>query len=262
MWEARQIWGAIINTSRAWGILTKDMVKSDKEEIRALFYRHFAWLTALRYQLREPRVWENQHLKSNVEFRSFYSVPEQETTIEDELKKFLNSEELSYILAKKNKATQIISLQSTHLSKLKAEGKLSELDFIELEQMLVDCYDHQGKSERIKNFPYPRQFATINQMFVRLFIAMLPFGILQEFGKMSENIGDGFIWVTVPCSVIVGWVFHVMERIGEATENPFEGGPNDVPISSISRTIEIDLRDMLDEENLPTPLAPTNNILM
>ncbi|WP_317898375.1 bestrophin family protein [Aurantibacillus circumpalustris] len=262
LWEARQIWGAIINTSRAWGILTKDMVKSDKEEIRTLYYRHIAWLTALRYQMREPRVWENMHLKSNVEFRSLYNVPEHETKIEAELEKFLNPDELAYILRKKNRATQIISLQSSHLSRLKDDGKLSEFDFIELEQTLVTLYDHQGKSERIKNFPYPRQFATINQMFVRLFIAMLPFGILQEFGKMSASIGEAFIWATVPCSVIVGWVFHVMERIGEATENPFEGGANDVPISSISRTIEIDLRDMLDEKNLPSPLTPTNDILM
>jgi putative membrane protein len=66
----------------------------------------------------------------------------------------------------------------------------------------------------------------------------------------------------VPCSLIVGWVFHVMERIGEATENPFEGSANDVPISNISRTIEIDLREMLDEQNIPSATVPENNILM
>ena len=201
-------------------------------------------------------------LTSNIEYARYYKVPKKETKLEDELAKYLNEPDLAYILSKKNKATQIISLQSSHLRQLKESGNLSEFDFIELEQMLVTLYDHQGKSERIKNFPYPRQFATINQMFIRLFVTMLPFGILQEFGKLSTDIGPGFIWVTVPCSVIVGWVFYIMERIGESTENPFEGGPNDVPISSISRTIEIDLKDMLDEEDLPLPLPPVNNILM
>jgi len=262
LWEARQIWGGIINSSRAWGIMVKDMVNTDKKEIQALFYRHLAWLTALRYQMREPRVWENMELKSNIEFAKFYSIPERETTLEEELEKFLTQEEMAYILKKKNRATQIISLQSTHLKELKASGKLSEFDFIELERMLTTLYDHQGKSERIKNFPYPRQFATINQMFIRLFVGILPFGILQEFGKLTKELGDGFIWVTVPCSLIVGWVFYVMERIGESTENPFEGGPNDVPISNISRTIEIDLRDMLDETDLPKPITAVNNILM
>lgn len=262
LWEARQIWGAIINSSRAWGILVKDTVNCDKEDVRILFYRHLAWVTALRYQLREARAWENMSLKSNIEYRRMYKVPELESKLEDELMKFLNKDELEYILGKKNRATQIISLQSTHLRKLKESGKLSQLDFIELEQTLVALYDHQGKAERIKNFPYPRQFATINQMFIRLFVTILPLGFLQEFGKISKDVGEWFIWITIPVSVIVAWVFYIMERIGESTENPFEGGANDVPISSISRTIEIDLKDMLDEKDLPAPLTPVNNILM
>lgn len=262
LWEARQIWGSIINSSRSWGILVKDSVDADKQEIVLLFYRHLAWLTALRYQMREKRVWENMELKSNVEYARYYKVPERETPLEEELKKYMSEEERLYVLGKKNRATQIISLQSAHLKRLKQAGALSDFDFIELERTLVAFYDHQGRSERIKNFPYPRQFATINQMFVRLFIGMLPFGILQEFAKLTKELGDGFIWATVPCALIVGWVFHVMERIGESTENPFEGGANDVPISNISRTIEIDLREMLDEKELPPAITPVNDILM
>ena len=262
LWEARQIWGGIINASRAWGILTKDSVKNDQAAVKTLIYRHLAWLTALRYQMREPRVWENAKLKSNIEYARLFTVPEWVTPLEEELKKFLSEEEMQYILGKKNRATQIISLQSKNLRELKDKGQITEFDFIELEKALVNLYDLQGRSERIKNFPYPRQFATINQMFVRLFVSLLPFGILREFGTLSKELGDGFVWLTVPCSVTVAFVFHVMERIGEATENPFEGLANDVPISNISRTIEIDLRDMLDEKELPPPITPQNNILM
>lgn len=262
LWEARQIWGSIINSSRAWGIMVKDSVDADKEEIRVLIYRHIAWLTALRYQMREPRVWENMQLKSNIEYSSHYQVLEKQIPLEEELKKLLSAEELQYILSKTNRATQLISLQSKHLKLLRDAGKLTELDCIELERMLVTLYDHQGRSERIKNFPYPRQFATINQMFVRLFVSILPFGILQEFGKMTKELGDAFIWVTVPCSLVVAFVFYLMERIGEATENPFEGGANDVPITNISRTIEIDLREMLDEKEIPAPVTAQNSILL
>ena len=262
LWEARQIWGSIINSSRAWGILVRDTVATDKEEIRTLVYRHLAWLTALRYQMREPRAWENMQLKSNREYARFYKVPEQETPLQKELARFLSEEELAYVLGKKNRATHVISLQSKHLKQLREAGKITDLDYIELEKTLALLYDHQGRSERIKNFPYPRQFATVNQMFVRLFAAVLPFGFLQEFGKLTEELGDGFIWLTVPCAVTVGWVFYLMERIGEATENPFEGNANDVPISNISRTIEIDLREMLDEEEIPEPTVPYNNILL
>lgn len=261
-WEARQIWGAIVNSSRTWGILVKDTVNGGDEEIRKLFYRHFAWLTALRYQLREFRIWETTQLASNIEFAHFYTVPEKETKLEDELSKYLSEDELKFILTKKNKAAQLIAMQSAHLRKLRDSGKISDLDFIELERTLSAFYENQGKSERIKNFPYPRQFATVNQMFVRLFIAILPFGIIQEFSKLSTSVGEYFVWATVPCTVIVAFVFHLMERIGEATENPFEGGANDVPISAISRGIEIDLRDMLNEKDLPSPLAPKNDILL
>ena len=75
-------------------------------------------------------------------------------------------------------------------------------------------------------------------------------------------LGQQFIWLTIPFSVIVSWVFIAMDRVGEATENPFEGGANDIPMAAISRTIEIDLRDMLDEKELPEPIAAINNILM
>ncbi len=263
LWEARQLWGSIINASRTWGIMVRDMVYDDnKASVETLIYRHLAWLTALRYQLREPRVWENMHLQSNVEYARFYKVPEKEISLEEELKKFLSTEQQAYILSKKNRATQLISLQSQHLKQLKDSGKLSEFNFIELEKMLATLFDNQGGCERIKNFPYPRQFATINQMFIRLFVGILPFGILQEFSKLSAEHGEWFIWFTVPCSLVVGWVFYIMERIGESTENPFEGGPNDVPISNISRTIEIDLREMLDEKDIPAPVTAQNEILM
>ena len=258
LWEARQIWGSIINTSRAWGILAKDTVKSDKTEIQTLIYRHLAWLTALRYQMREPRLWENAQLKSNVEFSHYFKVPEKETPLEVELKKFLSDEELTYILSKKNRATHIISLQSKHLSLLKASGKLSEFDFIELERTLTVLYEHQGKSERIKNFPYPRHYATLNLYFIMIFVILVPFGMLQEF----EKLGECMIWLSVPFSVLSGWIFTTMEKIGETSESPFEGSPNDVPITQISRNIEIDMLEILNINHELKPIKPHNNIVL
>jgi ion channel-forming bestrophin family protein len=262
LWEARQIYGAIINSSRTLGIMVIDALPKNDPEIKTIIYRHFAWLTALRFQLREPRIWENMQLKSNAEYHRIYDVPEHIQTLDKELDLYLSETEKNYVLTKKNRATHILAKQSHELKRLWDEGKISELTFIEFGKLFSAFYDHQGKAERIKNFPYPRQFATINQMFVRLFMVLLPFGILQEFGKMSKDLGEIFIWATVPCSLIVSWVFYLMERIGESTENPFEGGANDVPISNISRMIEIDLREMLDEQNIPPATTPQNNILM
>ena len=82
--------------------------------------------------------------------------------------------------------------------------------------------------------------------------------MLQEFEKMGEH----YVWLTIPFTALVCWVFLTMEKIGEATENPFEGTPNDIPMAALTRTIEIDLREMLDEKDLPPPVQPVNNILM
>lgn len=258
LWEARQIWGAIVNTSRTWGIMSKDFVKADKIETKQLIYRHCAWLTALRFQLRKPQSWENTNKPHFKEYRNYFTIPEWEGKLEEELKKYLSEDEQKYVLSKKNRATQLIALQSKHIKSLRAEGNIDHYEYVEMERRLADLYDHQGKAERIKNFPYPRQFASINMFFVWLLVLMLPFGMLNEFQKF----GDIFVWLTIPFSVIVSWVFTSMEKVGEATENPFEGGANDIPMAALSRTIEIDLRDMLDESNLPDPITPVNKILM
>jgi len=267
-WEARQVYGAIINNSRAFGIMTKDFIRSEdkvheKQLHQQIIYRHFAWLTALRFQLREIKSWENIKTKSyNREYLKYYKVPEWESNLDEELKIFLSKEELQYILSTKNRATQIVALQSSELKKFNEEGSISYYNYVALENQLKELYDQQGKCERIKNFPYPRQFSSINIYFTNLFCILLPFGFLSEFSKLIEKFGENIIWLTIPFSMILGWVFLVLEQIGESTENPFEGNANDIPITQISRNIEIDLREMLGEKDLPPAIAAQNNILM
>lgn len=264
-WEARQIWGAILNSSRTWGVRCRDFI-NDPEKSRELIYRHFAWLTALRYQMREPRAWESTTKPYNIEFSRYYTVPEKQTPLETELAQYISAQELQYILRTKNRAAQLMSLQSKTLRDLADSGALDNFRFIEMQRSIQDLYDQQGRSERIKNFPYPRQFATINSFFINLFCILLPFGMLREFDKLNEQLTGPLqgcmVWLVVPCSVLVSWVFMSLEQVGESTENPFEGSANDVPISQMSRTIEIDLREMLGETELPAPLQPVNKIVL
>ncbi len=269
VWEARKIWGAIVNSSRSWTIMVKDFITNEfandpasEQELATikhrLVMRHVAWLTALRHQLRKHKPWESQQKKSNIEYRQKFKTPEEQSSIEEDLTPYLSDEEKAYALSKGNRASHIISLQSTELKTLKLRGLIDDFRHMEMQKMLVDFYTQQGKSERIKNFPYPRQYATINRYFIWLFVILVPFGMMQEFMKLGTHMA----WLTIPFSTGVAWVFHTMELVGEASENPFEGGPNDVPITSMSRGIEIDIRQMLDEENLPSAIEPVNTILM
>lgn len=264
-WEARQIWGSILNSSRAFGTMSRDFI-NNSDKTKELIYRHFAWLTALRYAMRDSRAWETSSHAYNEEYKAFYSIPEKETSLEEELKKYISADELTYILNTKNKAVQLMSLQSKTIKQLFTDKEIDSYQFVEMQRMVKDFYDQQGKSERIKNFPYPRQFATINSFFIKLFCILLPFGMLKEFDKLNESI-DGFmkgnmVWLVIPFSVLISWVYTSLEQVGESTENPFEGSANDVPISQMSRTIEIDMREMLGEADLPPALQPKNNIIL
>ena len=283
IWEARKIWGGIVNSSRTWGMKTSDMVAVqdssqmiNEEEIsthkKTLINRHIAWMTALRHAMRQRKSWEVfDESRTNREWSEMMHIPEKKIGLADDLSNYLDPEELTYVMSKTNKAATILFLQSRHLRELKDIGLLWQFAFLELENMLQTLFDLQGKSERIKNFPYPRQYATLSYYFVWVFLLLLPFGIIPEFESighgMSSNfpiIGKYFVWLAIPFCASVSWVFHTMERIGRVGENPFEGSANDVPISTISRGIEIDLREMLDEEKstIPKPIPEKYSVQM
>lgn len=278
LWEARQIWGGIVNDSRMFAIMVLDMVTNEyandpatEEELAALkktiVMRHIAWLTALRHAMRQLRPWETYRTnKRNSEWVEALHIPELESSLEDDLKSYLSAEEYKEVLGTTNKAAAVLRLQSSHLRQLKERGLIWEFSFLELESSISNLINHQGKSERIKNFPYPRQYATLGYDFVNIFILLLPFGIVPEFSKLgaslSENfpvVGPYFVWLGVPFSAIVSWVFNTMQRIGTVGENPFEGSANDVPISTISRGIEIDLLEMLGTEKELIPAQYPQN---
>lgn len=269
MWEARKIWGAIVNSSRSWGTLVNAYIKSNQlteSEIKAmktkLIYRHIAWIYTLREQLLVPTQWEHVSLrgqfgKLNVRRRERFGV--------GMFKDYLSERQQHHYFADHNewksaanKATQIINLQSQYLAEIQDKKALETLNQIEMQKILTDFYVHQGQAERIKKFPLPRQYANLSFIFVCIFIFLLPLGIVAEFAKL----GDAAVWLTVPFGALVGWIYVVMELIGDYSENPFEGLSTDVPMLSICRTIEIDLLQMLGETDLPKPIEPINDILM
>ena len=65
-------------------------------------------------------------------------------------------------------------------------------------------------------------------------------------------------WLNVPFSAIVGWVFVSLEKVGENSSNPFEGGSNDVPISSIARCSTSNVKLAFDLMMGPLVLNPKN----
>ncbi len=282
-WEARKIWGGIVNTSRTWAIMTRDMITNERakaplseEELAELrtrvIHRHLAWLTALRHAMRVKKSWEVfvEH-RTNKEWYEKVCIPERDGTVEDDLASLLDESELSQVKHRTNTATAILALQSNHLRQLKDQGLVWEFSFLKLEELLQELCELQGKSERIKNFPYPRQYATIGYDLVHIFVLLMPLGVIPEFSAIAKTLAEAhpatggyFVWFAVPVIAIIAWVFNTMQRIGITGENPFEGSANDVPISTIARAIEIDLRELNNEPTaqIPEPLCEIHNVQM
>lgn len=274
-WEARKIWGAIVNSSRAWGSTTKSYIsnhftnhpESEKglHNIKQrLLYRHIAWLYTLREQLLIPTPWEhinqNPHVRLVTQKRRkrFGLGAIDDNFTEEDLKKLLPDGEYDRLIQYKNTATQIIDTQSQDLQLLRDKGLIDDFRHMELQKILNDFYIHQGKCERIKKFPLPRQYGSMSFIFVCIFIFLLPFGMVSEFSKL----GEFGAWWSIPFTIIAGWIYLMMELVGDYSENPFEGLGNDIPMLSLCRTIEIDLREMLGETDLPPAIKAKEGVLM
>ncbi len=276
LWEARKVWGAIVNSSRAWGTFVcgyiTDMFVSgtiSDQELHhlktRLIHRHIAWLYTLRQQLLKPTQWEHSSQSGAIgkEARMFqrnFGVGLVEKEVREiKMSDLLPAEDLELLRTAKNKATQIINLQSEDLKQIRRRQIMDDFRHMEMMEVLYDFYNHQGKLERIKNFPLPRQYANMSNYFVYIFVLILPFSLIPELYKLGGH-SAGFI--ALGLNLLISWVYLMMERVGDYSENPFQGMANDIPMLSLSRTIEIDLRQMLGETDLPEPIKSKNGILM
>ncbi len=261
-WEGRKIWGGIVNYSRTWANQVLSYLDCSRtlpiEEIeviqKRLIHRHLAYINALRIQLRATTIFDRKNLTFVPSFK-LTNDRDCKDSIEDNISK----EEFDRIMSRVNPATHINMLQGEDLAMLRKNDSITDFQHINLMDTLKEFYNLQGMAERIKATPFPRQFAYFSSLFVWIFILLLPFGMVEEF----NNIQDGdIVYLTIPFSALVSWVFYSMESIGDNSEDPFENYINDVPMSAICNTIERDLLQMLNEEPIPDKAQPIDDILM
>jgi len=274
-WEARKIWGGIVNESRTYGMLIDGYVTNQFRDVemnpadiyeikKRIIYRHIAWLYTHRSQLLTPAPWEHISQSGMVaklaeKYRTDFGIGL--VTGEDErsdIRNFLSDEEFSRLIKHKNTATQIINEQSRELTKLRKEDLIDDFRHTQLTDVLRSLYTLQGRNERIKNFPFPRQYASMSRIFTGIFISLLPFSMIPAI----QELGDWGVWLAAPVTALIGWVYVMMEVVGDYSENPFQGMANDIPMMNLSRTIEIDLREMLGETDLPPAIKAKDGILM
>lgn len=240
-WEARTIWGGIINNSRifarqiiansdnaiATGKATKVQADDFKKE---MIYRQIAFAHVLRlYLRRESDLSSLQPFLQNAEFDTLQKI--------------------------QNKPNYLLKLQGIRIKEAIRTEMLGAFDNISMEPNLAAFNNWQGACERIKNTPLPMNYQYFTKLFLYVFIFILPFCLIGDFSKLKIE------FLLVPVSVIISFVFAVMNRVGELNENPFENQMSDIPMTALCNTIERDLKEMLGEEILPAKAAPVNGYL-
>jgi len=188
-WEGRKIWGGIVNYSRTWANQVLTLVNDDQETKRILIYRHIAWINALRIQLRQPTSFS---IKENAAVERLFNKHAERNPACDATKSFVSNEEYDDLLERKNATTHLVKNQGLHIKELLNSGKITEFDKQLFHGVLEELYNLQGKCERIKNTPFPRQYAYFSTVFTWIFVLLLPFGLLNvfenELNDMSQHL--------------------------------------------------------------------------
>lgn len=258
LWEARRLWGGITNSSRSFVAHLKACLP-DSEAVREAGYRQLAFINILRLQLRRTIPWATS--KENLH-QTFTGERHELEEFEKGLRRILEEHgKMHYfdrLRSLNNPACMLLKVHAEHLTKLKRDGKLDPFEHSDLMRLVNEFHNLQGSCERIKTTPLFRQYSIFSRIFVQIFILLLPFGLLKDLSA----IGAPGIWLTVPFSVLIAWVFSTMEQTGEFSENPFDNSIHDIPISTICRNIEIDVREILGEDQYPPKLQPVNNVLL
>ena len=221
-WEARKIWGGLVNDSRSWArqVMAWSEGPNAAKYRKEAIHRHLAFVHGLALHLRgDPNL---------------HGV----------VASFVSEEEAEHYASMPNIPTALLIQQGKCVAEARADGTIEHFRHLRLDDMLTRLSDIQGKCERIKHTPLPVQYDQIPRAFVYFYGLVLPFGLVGSMG-----------WAAVPLSVAITLLFLLLEGAGRVIENPFEGLPMDTPMIALANTIERDLRAALGEE-IPAKIVP------
>lgn len=266
LWEGRKIWASITNLSRYWGMLVSAIHDDEISPTvltsikQRLIRRQLDWCNVLRLQLRQTAdYWNPERLPPEAQLmRAVGLSGEPQLDYKRYLADTVQLSDRPKLQVNSNPASALLQIQLEDILQLNRENQLPDLQTEQMANVINECIKEQGSCERIKTFPFPRQYAYFSGVYVWIFLLLLPFSLLSELPK-SGAVPD---WMMVPFSTLLSWIFLTMEQVGDTSEDPFSMSLNDVPITAICRNIEIELLEMLGETELPPKVMPVTDILL
>ncbi|MCA9078413.1 MAG: hypothetical protein KDA93_25525 [Planctomycetaceae bacterium] len=233
-WEGRKLWGRLVNTSRSFTrqVLTligpqagtlPDGLREFQED---LVYRMIAYVYALKHHLRKTSPFE-------------------------ELRQYLSAEEVAKLEQHQNVPIALLQDMGEHVRQAWDQGWITEYHLPIIEESLTTLTDIQGGCERIKNTPIPYAYTVLIHRLVAFYCFFLPFGIVKTVGPLTPVV-----------VLLISHAFIGLDDIGDEIEDPFDTDPQALPLAALCRTIEINLLQAIDVEDLPEMLEPERSILL
>lgn len=221
-WEARKIWGGIVNDSRT---LIRQLVaftgsKVVLNETKKMANYQIAWTYSLKNSLRDLDPLEN-------------------------LDSFLTADEIDYIRTKNNKPNEILKMMSSLLAEIHEKNTIDSYQMVAIDETIKGLCNNMGKAERINNTVFPTRYRSYIHRGIIIFTVMLPFGMLFSTGPL-----------VIPICILVSFFFYMLESIAFSLQDPFMNRNSDIPMTALCRTIEINLLELIEAEDIPSPIKP------
>ena len=222
-WEARKIWGTIVNESRSFTLQLQSFITQGNDNvIRQLAHRQIAWCFCLGQSLRGLDPLEN-------------------------LEKYISEDDIKKISTHNNKPLAILQLNSLQIAELKNNGKMDIFSHVHINTTLINFSTAMGMTERIKSTVFPVTYRVFLHLMIYLFVITL-----------SISLGVVKPVFEIPLLLIISCGFFVLEKTATLLQDPFENKPTDTAMTTIATNIEINIKQLLKEDDIPKPLKPHN----
>jgi len=221
-WEARKIWGGIVNDSRNLVLQLQSFANNNQEMIKRIAYRQIAWCYSLGQSLR------GQDPVSHVN-------------------SYLNDQDIQVLEKHNNKPLGILKLNNTDISQLRDQSELDAFSHVQLNNTMVNLTNWMGMAERIKTTVFPVTY--------RLFLHMIIYVFVITLSIALRNVAGYF---EIPLLLIITSFFFLLESTATYLQDPFSNKPTDTPVTAIARNIEINIKQLLDDTDVPEPHHPTD----
>ncbi|QDV85426.1 Bestrophin, RFP-TM, chloride channel [Stieleria magnilauensis] len=234
-WEGRKLWGGMVNTTRTFAIQILNVIQSvddqDADEL-AGFRREtidliIAYVNALRHRLRDSDA-------------------------KEELTNVLDEATLVNLSHYDNVPVAIADLIGKKLAFANQQGWLDKFHVPMLYANLAEMINVQGGCERIKTTPIPFTYSVLTHRTVMLYCLALPCGLHDTVGILTPVV-----------VAFVAYAFLGLDAVGDEIEQPFGFEDNHLPLSAITRTIEVNLLNLAgaNSAQIPNMIQPDNHVL-